>query len=252
MPLRTADVFRNDIITAPELLSDGYGPDSIYLSTVLSTTSATQTITVNLPADDISLLYEGDFQINPDDIIYLFDTQPGGIADGYYTVNTVLSDDTLLVNETLANSTDGYIQFRFPAGANLVGVDSQGMVTVTGDTVQEAIAELDAGKISPFDHEIIRQLIHFIDEGPGDGFASGAYKVTLPSPSVFPTSIIWYTDNTEAYKIVEQTIIWTGIVPTTITWQVYMEDGVTVAHTVSDSITYTNNIFESTRTRTIS
>jgi hypothetical protein len=106
--------------------------------------------------------------------------------------------------------------------------------------------------LTPYEHQTLRQLIHFIDEGPGDGFISGAYKVTLPSPSVFPTSIIWYEDNTMTKIIVSKTIIWSGVVPITITWQVYNVDGVTVAHTVSDSITYTSNIFESTRTRTIS
>lgn len=108
------------------------------------------------------------------------------------------------------------------------------------------------GGITPFEHETLRQLIHFVDEGPGDGFTSGAYKVTLPTGSIFPTSIIWYEDNTEAKIIVSKTIVWAGIVPATITWQVYNTDGVTVAHTVSDSITYVNHIFESTRTRTIS
>lgn len=100
-------------------------------------------------------------------------------------------------------------------------------------------------------HEVLRQLIHFIDEGPGDGFASGAFKAITPSGCVFPTNISWYFDNTQSKKIVEKIMVWSGVVPITITWNVYNTDGVTVAHTVIDSITYTNNIFESTRTRTI-
>lgn len=252
MPLRTADVFRSNIITAPELLSDGYGPNSIYLSTVLSTTSATRIITVVLPADDVSLLYEGDYQVNPNDIIYLAGTLPSGAADGYYTINEVLTDTSFSVNESLADSADGYIQFRFQAGATLVGVDSSKMRDVTGNTAQEAIAELDNLKISASDHEVLRQLIHFIDEGPADGFMSGAYKETIPFGAFLPTSIVWYVDDTKTKLIVSEEIIWLGIVPSTITWQVYNTDGVTVAHTVSDEITYTNNIFETTRTRTIS
>jgi hypothetical protein len=106
--------------------------------------------------------------------------------------------------------------------------------------------------LTPFQHQTLRQLIHFIDEGPADGFITGAYKVTLPTGSIFPTSIIWYEDNTKTKIIVSKAIVWAGIVPATITWQVYNTDGITVAHTVSDSITYVNNIFESTRTRTIS
>ena len=105
--------------------------------------------------------------------------------------------------------------------------------------------------ISDFEHQTLRHLIHFIDEGPGDGFDSGAFKKTIPAGSMFPVSIIWYTDVTQTKKIIEQNIVWTGIVPITITWQVYKIDGITVAHTVSDSMNYANNIFESTRTRTI-
>lgn len=249
-PLRKSDVFRSEVITAPELLSDGYGVNSIYLSTVVSTTSS-GIITVSLPSDDVSLLYQGDYQTDSGDIVYIYGTSPGGVADGYYTINQVLTDTTFSVNEVIPNSTDGYIQFRYNAGATLVGVNSEGMIDVQGNTVQEAIQELDANKLNPTEHQTLRQLIHFIDQGPADGFSSGAYKVVSPSGSIIPTSIIWYVDNTLAQKIVEKTIVWTGIVPSTITWKVYNTDGVTVAHTVSDSITYVNNIFEHTRTRTI-
>jgi|SRR5579885_2955638 len=250
-PLRKSDVSRSEVITAPELLSDGYGVNSIYLSTVVSTTSS-GVITVSLPSDDVSLIYSVDYQVDPGDIVWIYGTQPSGIADGYYTINQVLSDTSFTINEAIANSTDGYIQFRYVAGANLVGINPTGMETVQSNTVQKAIQELDVGKLSSFDHETLRQLIHFIDEGPADGFASGAYKVISPTPSVFPTSIVWYTDNTQTKKIVEKTIVWSGPVPSTITWKVYNTDGVTVAHTVSDSITYVSNIFEHTRTRTIS
>jgi hypothetical protein len=107
------------------------------------------------------------------------------------------------------------------------------------------------GGINPGQHETIRQLIHFIEEGPGDGFASGAYKVITPSPSVFPTYVVWYTDVTMSYKIVDKTIVWNGPVPTIITWNIYQTDGVTIAHTISDNIFYTDNIFETHRIRTI-
>lgn len=251
MPFRSADVLRNNIVTIPELFSDGYGIDSIYLCTSLNTTSATQTVTITLPADDVSLLYEGDYQVESGDIIYLYATQPGNIADGYYTISQVLTDTSFTVNEPISDSTDGYIQFRYQAGATLVGLNSTGMMDVQGNTVQEAIQELDSSKLNSFNHETIRQLIHFIDEGPGDGFASGAYKVISPASSIFPTNITWYFDSTMSQKIVEKTISWNGVVPITINWEVYNVDGVTVAHTISDSISYTNNIFETHRTRTI-
>jgi hypothetical protein len=114
------------------------------------------------------------------------------------------------------------------------------------------MAQGGAGGITPFQHETLRQLIHFIDEGPGDGFASGAYKVILPTGAPFPTSITWYLDNTMAQKLVEKFLVYnTSQFPTTITWNMYDTDGITIVHTVIDTITY-STAFESTRTRTIS
>lgn len=96
----------------------------------------------------------------------------------------------------------------------------------------------------------LRQLILFIDEGPADGFASGAYKEVIGQP--FPTSVIWYEDSTKTQKIVEKSIIYYGNnLPQIISWKMYDTDGTTILHTVVDTITYQNDIFESTRTRVI-
>jgi hypothetical protein len=106
------------------------------------------------------------------------------------------------------------------------------------------------GGITEQDHETLRQLIHFIDEGPGDGFISGAYKVILGQP--FPTSITWYIDNTQAKKIIEKLITYNGTnLPISITWNVYDLDGISIKHSLTDAITYTGTAFESTRVRTI-
>jgi len=104
--------------------------------------------------------------------------------------------------------------------------------------------------ISESQHETIRQLIHFISEGPAEGFTSGAYKETLPSASVFPTSIIWWESSSKLKKIVERTLTWTGVNLTTDEWKIYDTDGSTLLATVSDAISY-SGIFETTRTRTI-
>lgn len=95
-PLRKSDVFRSEVITAPELLSDGYGVNSIYLSTVVSTTSS-GVVTVSLPSDDVSLLYSPDYQVDSGDIVWIFGTSPSGVSDGYYTINQVLSDTSFLL-----------------------------------------------------------------------------------------------------------------------------------------------------------
>lgn len=102
-------------------------------------------------------------------------------------------------------------------------------------------------------HQTLRQLIHFVDNGPGDGFASGAVRVTAPDGSPFPTSVTWYLDSSLTTKLVEKLITYnSNQVPITIVWNMYDTDGVSIIHTVTDTFTYTNNVFESNRNRTIS
>jgi hypothetical protein len=98
-------------------------------------------------------------------------------------------------------------------------------------------------------HKILRQLIHFLDDGPGEGFPSGCFR-EVTGPLVFPTGITWYEDATKAKKIVERTLTWTGPVVTTDEWKVYDTDGSTVLATVTDTITYVG-VFEDERTRAI-
>lgn len=103
-------------------------------------------------------------------------------------------------------------------------------------------------------HEALRQLIHFLDEGPAQGFVSGSHKQVIGSP--FPTSIIWWESAAMLKKIVEKEITRTGgpatvVTPTPITWRIYDTDGTTVLASVQDDVTY-NGVFETSRTRTIS
>jgi hypothetical protein len=188
MPLRISDVFRNNIITVPELRSDGYGPNSIYLSTVVATTFITQTITVSLPADDVSLLYMGDYQVNPGDIVYLYGTSPANVADGYYTVNSVINDNTISVNEPLANSTDGYIQFRYVAGALSVGYSTARYtpVYITHDNVQEALQDLDKARVQS--GYITKQVEVDFGTSPTNYMTFTIYDTDVsPNSLLFPT-----------------------------------------------------------------
>jgi hypothetical protein len=115
-----------------------------------------------------------------------------------------------------------------------------------GDTAWE---EVTGAGISETQHKTLRQLIHFIDGGPAEGFASGAYRET--TGTVFPTAIIWYDQvGVGKKKIVSKEIGWSGAFPTTITWKVYDASEILLA-TVVDTITYSGP-FETSRTRTIS
>ena len=122
------------------------------------------------------------------------------------------------------------------AGA-LLGRDSTGIFNLRSGT-----------GLSEATHRTLRQLIHFIDEGPAEGFASGAYRSI--TGTVFPTAIVWWTSAAQTSKIVEKLITYTGAFPTTIQWKMYDVDGSTVLATVTDAISY-SGAFETSRTRTI-
>lgn len=103
--------------------------------------------------------------------------------------------------------------------------------------------------LSEAGHNALKQLIHFIDDGPTDGWASGAYKETLPSANPFPTSEVWWTTSGKTHKIVSLDTTWTGVNITLEVWKVYATDGSTVLVTLTDTIAY-SGVFETSRTRT--
>jgi hypothetical protein len=116
----------------------------------------------------------------------------------------------------------------------------------TAKTLTDLVAGV--GGLTVEGHKILRQLIHFIDNGPAEGFTSGAYREV--TGTVFPTAVVWYESSGKTKKIVEKLITWTGINPTTIEWKVYGTDGSTVLATVTDTVSYTG-VFETSRTRAI-
>jgi len=96
-------------------------------------------------------------------------------------------------------------------------------------------------------------FLQFVDnDGPVEEFATGAVRVTSPSGNPFPTEICWYLDGTLTTKLVDKLITYNSSkFPISIQWNMYAMDGVTIIHMVIDTITYVNNVFESTRTRSI-
>ena len=121
------------------------------------------------------------------------------------------------------------------------------LVAYLGGQVKSLTSGVGGG-ITASQHNALRQLIHFVDGGPADGFASGAFSESVHSGAKL-TSEIWYDDNTKAKKLVELSLTYSGILPTTETWKMYDTDGSTVLITLVDAITY-SGVFEATRTRT--
>lgn len=103
--------------------------------------------------------------------------------------------------------------------------------------------------LSDTNHKRLRHGIHFIDDGPAEGFVSGAEKVTTYN-GVFTSSEIWYESSAHTEKIVELSIDYSGFLPVQEEWKIYDEDGASVLATITDTITY-NGVFETLRVRTI-
>jgi hypothetical protein len=147
----------------------------------------------------------------------------GLMAKGFYPQGAVTND------EVVGLERDG--------SGNLVLKDS-----ITGT---KTLADLGTG-ISISSHRTLLQLIHFIDNGPAEGFTTGATRTT--TGTAFPSQVLWR--RSDATKLVEKNITYTGAFPTTIEWKMYAADGTTVLATVTDTITY-SGAFETGRTRAI-
>lgn len=166
-------------------------------------------------------------------------------AEGYeedFDPNADVADVRGLVIQN-DSSTDTNVQVTRNGSNDLVLTDPN-----AGSYTLSQLSTGGSG-ITAAQHKTLRQLIHFIEEGPAEGFASGAYK-TVSYSGIFPTSEIWYEDNTLAKKIVEVTTTYSGILVSTEEWKMYDTDGTTVLATITDSYTY-SGLLEATRTRTI-
>lgn len=97
-------------------------------------------------------------------------------------------------------------------------------------------------------HEQLRQLVHFVDDGPANGLLTGAYKETLPAGSPFPTLEIWWTSSAKVEKLLQLEITRSVVLPVTESWKMFNGDA--VVETLTDVITYTG-VFETARTRTM-
>lgn len=107
--------------------------------------------------------------------------------------------------------------------------------------------------MSESEHEILRQLIHFVEtNSPGYGFGAGPYYCeTNYTTSVFPTNETWYETSAKIKKICR----WEGTYNANKTfatekWIVYKSDGVNPAADATDTISYTG-VREDSRSRTI-
>jgi len=245
MVIRKEDLADLDIVDALELGSDGYYIFLSAIGQITSTTSSTKTVVING-----FLLNDRDNPVEAGDRVRLLNTSG---ADGYYIINSIINTTSFTVVENISDSTGGDGYFMYNAGALRVGFDPTGLSITTSKNLQGALKDV-AINVSGITntHKSLRQLIHFIDNGPADGFVSGAYREILPINDPFPTSVIWWESIAKIEKIVEKTYTYNdNKTVSQIQWKMYDTDGTTILTTVTDSITY-SGIFEVSRTRSIS
>ena len=72
-----------------------------------------------------------------------------------------------------------------------VSRDGDDMTFLDKNNTEKTLTDLVAGTggLTIEAHKTLRQLIHFIDNGPAEGFTSGAYREM--TGTVFPTAVIW-------------------------------------------------------------
>lgn len=157
-------------------------------------------------------------------------------AAGYYVQASGLRDETTLIwrdgNDMMFEDTT--------VGS---GVSLYQLLTGTGS---------GGAGLTEAQHKALRHLIHFMDEGPGDGFTTTASKGITDQP--FPTQITWYADAAQTQRLFRKVITRSGggatkVKPTPILYEIYDSDGSTVLITAQDDVTY-SGVYEAGRTRT--
>jgi hypothetical protein len=135
--ISVSDITDNEINDSFEQLSDGY---MVYGTGIVNNcNSLTKTITI-IPLSNFNNLINGDSCIQSKDRIYIYNSTN---ADGYYTINTIISGTQFTVFENILNSINGNILYMHPSGASKIGFDHSKSKNITANTVQKALEQLD-------------------------------------------------------------------------------------------------------------
>lgn len=109
---------------------------------------------------------------------------------------------------------------------------------LTDGTTSHVLGELvtsTTGQVGS--HNALLDIIHFLADGPGDGWASGAVGVDTYSGPL-RTGTTWYADDTLAKKIVAMAWTYAGPLVATQKTTLYAADGISVTRTVTDTFSY--------------
>ena len=172
----------------------------------------------------------------------------GGQLAGTYPNPTVVDGaDGSAIHDDIAGEIAAIATKATPVAADLLIIEDSAAGNAKKAITVGSLPGGGGGITEP-QHKALRDLIHFIDDGPADGFPSGAVKDVTYS-GAFPTGVDWWEDATRTQRIVDLAITYSGAFPTSEQWRMYDTDGVTVLVTLTDAITYAG-AFETSRTRT--
>lgn len=138
---------------------------------------------------------------------------------------TTTADSVVFVNRvaTAMQFTDG------PSGSLALG---QLLTSVSG---------------KPGSHNTTPDIIHWLSDGPGDGFPSGSTRRVVLVGSL-PQSETWYTSSALTTKLYSIAYTYTGLLCTTRVQTLYANN--VAVRTVTDTISYAQGIFAPIITRT--
>jgi len=219
MPLSKSDLYDADVYDAPELNTDG---SIVYLTTTVTSTVASNTVNVGLPSDGEGILTSRDHPVQVGDKADITGTS-GGTGDGTYTVASIVSDTQFTTVETIAASTGGSVDFRYPPGAFNIGYDPEGQNTSTGSLLQGVVTDVSNATL--------------LDDEPGS--VATTYSNTISGGKV--TQEKWVnTGNSFTIKQIDYT--YTGSKVTTEVRKVFSAtDGTTVIAQKTINYTYSGS-----------
>lgn len=227
MTIRYPDLNPYDFYDAQELNTDS---TVVYLTLTVVSTVAPNIVNVNLAADGEGILYSRDHPVHSSalavggvgDSVDITGTS-GGAGDGTFTVATVVTDTQFTVTPaTLGNSSGGSANFRFLAGAGVVGYSQAKQNITSKNLVEPAITDVS-------NHELLD------NEPVGTGVT---YVVTRSGNQV--TQETWTnTATTKTIKTIAYT--YTGTKVTQEVRTVYATDGLTIIAQATITYSYTGN-----------
>ncbi len=167
-------------------------------------------------------------------------------ASGSASGSAILTDYNSIYEIQNSDELRNYVNLSF-----VVLNNGSGILSLSGSLDLLDPVDTSGSILNENQHKSYRSLIHFLNEGPGNGFGTGLYREVVPSGSMFPTRVTWKTSSTGS-KIVEGLVTYN---PTrtinTEQWSMYDSVGTTIIEQIIDTVTY-QGIFELYRIRTTS